>query len=103
MKKSKRLAKTSAEATARAPAKAWKWWPWTAALAGLYAVMEIYGPALHGPFVMDDLALPYMSPGIALQPFVAWINGLRPLLMLTFWVDYQRSGIEPFGYHLTNV
>jgi tetratricopeptide (TPR) repeat protein len=107
MKKSKRLAKTSAEAAARTPAKspvtAWKWWPWAAALAALYAVMEIYGPALHGPFVMDDLALPYMTPGIALRPFAAWLRGVRPLLMFTFWVDYQRGGTEPFGYHLTNV
>ncbi|HEV2199788.1 MAG TPA: hypothetical protein VGR73_08195 [Bryobacteraceae bacterium] len=107
MKKSKRLARTNAEAAARTPAKspgkAWQWWPWAAALAGLYAVMEIYGPALRGPFVFDDRALPYMSPSIALQPFAAWIRGVRPLLMFTFWLDYQRGGIEPSGYHLTNV
>ncbi len=120
MKKTKRLAKTNAEAAARTPAstspvgnhvnaagrgpaKPWTWWPWAAALAALFVALEIYGPALHGPFVFDDRVLPFMSPSIELQPFVAWIAGVRPLLMFSFWLDYQRGGVDPFGYHLTNV
>jgi tetratricopeptide (TPR) repeat protein len=119
MKKTKRLAKTNAEAAARTAnaspahsnvnaagrrlAKSWTWWPWAVALAALFVALEIYGPALRGPFVLDDRALPFMSPTIELQPFAAWIAGVRPLLMLSFWVDYQRGGVDPFGYHLTNV
>ena len=33
----------------------------------------------------------------------AWIAGVLPLLMFSFWLDYQRGGIDPNGYHLTNL
>jgi hypothetical protein len=113
MKKTKRLAKTNAEAAARTPSdakaesasghgKPWVWWPWAVALAALFLALEIYGPALRGPFVLDDRVLPFMSPSIELQPLAAWIKGVRPLLMFSFWLDYKRGGIDPFGYHLTN-
>jgi Flp pilus assembly protein TadD len=111
MKKTKRLAKTNAEAATRANTnptdpgakKSWIWWPWAAALAALFVALEIYGPALRGPFLFDDRVLPFMSPSIGLQPFSAWIAGVRPLLMFSFWLDYQRGGIDPNGYHLTNL
>lgn len=103
MKKTKRLAKTSAEQSAPPSAKTWKWWPWAAALAAIFVTLEIYGPALRGPFVLDDRVLPFMAPGVELQPFSAWIAGVRPLLMFTFWLDYQHGGLDPLGYHLTNV
>jgi hypothetical protein len=101
MKKSRRLAKTNSEAPA--PAESWTWWPWLAGLAALFVVLEIYGPALHGPFVLDDRALPFMSPTIEVAPFWSWIGYVRPLLMLSFWLNYQSGGIQPFGYHLANV
>jgi Flp pilus assembly protein TadD len=120
MKKTKRLARTKAEDAARTPAGAkatdpnvgtagqqrptsWMWWPWAAALAAIFVTLEIYGPALHGPFVFDDRVLPFMSPTIGLQPFAAWIAGVRPLLMFSFWLDYQRGGVDPVGYHVTNL
>jgi tetratricopeptide (TPR) repeat protein len=103
MKKSKRLAKANPEVAA-APARSafWTWWPWAAGFAALLAALEIYGPALHGPFVLDDRTLPYMNPSVEGAPLSAWL-GVRPLLMLSFWLNYQNGGLEPFGYHLVNV
>jgi hypothetical protein len=102
MKKARRLAKTSSETAAPAPVKSWNWWPWAAALAALIVALEIYSPAMHGPFVLDDRALPYMTPNIEGAPLRAWL-GIRPLLMFTFWLNYQDGRLDPFGYHLVNV
>ena len=102
MKKVRRLAKTNSETAVPKPAPSWNWWPWAAAFAALIVALEIYSPAMHGPFVLDDRTLPYMAPTIEGAPFRAWI-GVRPLLMFTFWLNYQSAGPEPFGYHLVNV
>jgi len=104
MKKSKRP--TRAENPAAAvevvqPKRAW--WPWAAALAGLFLVLEVYGPSLNGAFVLDDRYLPFMDPGIAAASLQGWILGLRPLLSFSYWLNYQSGGIESYGYHLTNV
>jgi tetratricopeptide (TPR) repeat protein len=78
-------------------------WPLFAAVAGaLLAVFWAYGPAMHGPFLFDDTVLPFALPGFA-QPLRAWIGGLRPLLMFTYWVNVQISGSDTFSYHLVNV
>ena len=103
MKKSKRLAKTSSEIPAQEVAESWTWWPWVAALAALLVVLEIYSPALHGPFVLDDRTLPFMAPDMEGTPLSGWISFVRPLLIFTFWLNYQSGGIDPFGYHLVNV
>src|SRR5262249_13264145 len=37
-------------------------------------------------------------------PLNNWIGGLRPLLMFSFWLNYQNAGSQDtFGYHLVNV
>lgn len=103
MKKSKRqrAEKTAGAAIAPQPKRAW--WPWVAALAGLFVVIEAYGPALSGAFVLDDRYLPFMDPNAAQMTLRNWIMGLRPLLYFSYWLNFQTSGIEPYGYHLTNV
>ena len=103
MKKSKRLEKTSSEIPAQETAPSWTWWPWVAAFAALLVVLEIYGPALHGPFVLDDRTLPFMTPGMEDKPLSGWLSFVRPLLIYTFWLNYQSGGLDPFGYHLVNV
>jgi tetratricopeptide (TPR) repeat protein len=106
MKKSKRLRATEPVADSKETAPAGKnfvWWPWAAALGALILAFEIYGPALHGPFVLDDRNLPFMTPGIERQPFLAWLGDTRPVLMLSFWLNFQSSGTEPYLYHVTNV
>jgi hypothetical protein len=107
MKKQKRPQESKPAAPA-APERSWPawwpaWWQWLAALAGLFVVFEVYGPALNGPFVLDDLNLPYMSPDIATKPLKAWFGATRWLLSLSFWVDYQISATDPHTYHVVNV
>ncbi|MCU1338055.1 MAG: Tetratricopeptide 2 repeat protein [Bryobacterales bacterium] len=104
MKKSKRqprAEKTSLAIEASTPKRAW--WPWAAALAGLFVALEVYGPALSGAFVLDDRYLPFMDPNAAQATLSNWIQGMRPLLQFSYWLNFQSSGTEPYGYHLTNV
>jgi protein O-mannosyl-transferase len=110
MKKSKRLRHAEA-ATAKPPAAtappgartAFLWWPWVAALAGLVLVFEIYGPALNGPFVLDDLYLPFGNKQLQGLTFIQWASDPRPLLMISFWLNHYFSGDAPYAYHATNV
>jgi len=106
MKKSKRqqrAEKTAAATETQKPKRAW--WPWAAALAGLIVVLEVYGPALSGAFVLDDRYLPFMDPGAAQLPFQTWVTGLRPLLYFSYWLNFhfQSNAVDPEAYHLTNV
>lgn len=72
-----------------------------AAIAAACLAFALYSPALHGPFVFDDLHQPY-----ALERFPAdlqaWISGVRPVLMLSYWLNHQLSA-GTFGFHLCNV
>jgi len=101
-KKSKRPAPMVVEAEPRTD----PWiWIYAASLAiALFAAFEVYWPAIHGPFLLDDTHLTYMLPNAADIPLRGWIHQLRPLLMFTFWLNYQQSGAqETFGYHAVNV
>ena len=83
---------------------------WT--MAALLALMTLcaYFPAIQGGFIWDDDD--YVTENQTLRS----IEGLKqiwlspkatpqyyPLVHSTFWVEYQLWGIEPLGYHLTNV
>ena len=100
-KRQQRVEKTPAVAEMHKPKRVW--WPWAAALAGLIAVFEVYGPALSGAFVLDDRYLPFMDPSAAQMPFRTWVTGLWPLLYFSYWLNFRSSGIDPETYHLTNV
>src|ERR1700733_7338551 len=103
MKKPKRQQRVEKTASAEAPKRTRVWWPWVAALAGLVVVLEVYGPALSGAFVLDDRYLLFMDPNAAQMSLHTWITGMRPLLNLSYWLNFQSRGIEPETYHLTNV
>ena len=62
-----------------------------------------YLPALRGPFLFDDLALPYGRPNAATAPYGSFLSGVRPLLYSTFWLETRVWGTEPFGYHVVNL
>mgnify|MGYP001591329481 CR=1 FL=1 len=101
MRKKRREAERQAPPARPAPRRAW---PYAlAVLAALLATLEAYGPALGGPFLFDDLYLPFTRPGLAEAPLSVWLAGVRPLLMLSFWLNFRLSGLEPFSYHLFNV
>jgi tetratricopeptide (TPR) repeat protein len=67
-------------------------------MLALYA----YAPALRGEFLFDDSYLPFLVPGMAEAPLRAWL-GVRPFLMISYWLNYQSSGLDPYPYHMVNV
>jgi tetratricopeptide (TPR) repeat protein len=82
----------------------WFWIYAASLLIGLFAAFEVYWPAIHGPFLLDDMHLTYMRPDAADISFRDWIHQLRPLLMFTFWLNYQAAGAQDtFGYHAFNL
>jgi len=101
-KKSKRVAPVVVTA---APQANPLFWIYAAGLAiALVAVFEVYWPALHGPFLLDDQHLPYMLPRAPHMRLISWLRQMRPLLMFSFWLNFQQSGAEnTFGYHLVNL
>lgn len=79
-------------------------WHYTVALAAaLFLVFQVYGPALHGPFLFDDTYLLMNRPEQADLPLRTWVSGVRPMLMFTYWVNYKASGLNTFSYHAWNV
>ncbi|MBI2680833.1 MAG: tetratricopeptide repeat protein [Candidatus Solibacter usitatus] len=80
------------------------YWPYAlAAILALAAVFEAYQPALYGPFVFDDNFLPFRNPRFATHELRPWLIGVRPLLMFSYWVNFELSGGETFSYHALNV
>ena len=82
----------------------WMWIYAAGLVIALFAAFEVYWPAIHGPFLLDDTHLTYMQPDAADIPLRAWVSQLRPLLMFSYWLNYQQSGAQnTFGYHAFNV
>src|SRR4030095_10550793 len=71
--------------------------------AALFVVIQAYGPALHGPFLFDDPYLPMNIQAIRNGGLMNWINGVRALLMLSYWSNYQLAGSDTSQYHEWNV
>jgi len=85
-------------------------WPYAIGLlAAVFVVFEVYWPAMSGQFLLDDTYLPYMSTSYVAASLFTWIKGLRPLLMFSYWLNFQyadpaRVGMQDtFGYHFVNV
>ncbi len=101
-KKSKRLAPSAVAVEPRTD----PWiWIYAASLGiALFVAFQVYWPAIRGPFLLDDTYLTYTRPDAADIPLMKWFNQPRQLLMFTFWLNYQQSGVrETFGYHAFNV
>ena len=77
-------------------------WAWLFAAATIIAGLA-YSPALTGPFVFDDYHLPFSNPNAGNLPIAFWIGGVRPLLMASYWINYQVSGIYAPSYHFFNL
>jgi tetratricopeptide (TPR) repeat protein len=98
-----KAAKKRREAPAPKPAAGGRGWlPFVLAGAALILAFWAYGPALRGPFLFDDTVLPF-SPPDAAAPFLAWVRGVRPVLMATYWLNARISGDDPFSYHVISV
>jgi tetratricopeptide (TPR) repeat protein len=68
------------------------------------AVLWLYSPAWNGQFIFDDLSLPFCKP-VRHASLSAWISnsGVRPVLMISYWLNYRISGDNPFSYHFLNL
>ncbi len=88
-------------APARTAAKP-RWPMWTALGAALIAAWWAYSPALHGPFLFDDMVLAFLHPDMK-ERFTILSAGVRPVTMFTYWLNVKLSGEEPFSFHFLNV
>ena len=79
MKSNKRSSGRRADAAAAAVPPATTsprfWYYAIGVVAAVFVAFEVYGPALHGPFLFDDRYLPFFLPGWAEAPFRSWIAG----------------------------
>ncbi len=106
--------------SAKAPATSGAWpasWPtavfirWGPFIAGgfiVLAALAAYGNSFSGPFVFDDLPTITDNPtirhlGSAWFPPVDSTAGGRPLLNLTFALNYAISGTAAWSYHALNL
>ncbi len=81
-----------------------RWWiPLACCCAAALIVFQVYAPAIRAPFFFDDYALPFTLQTYRVRPLIEWLSGVRPVLMFTYWVNYQQSGIEPRTYHILNI
>src|SRR5262245_50944132 len=73
-------------------------------IASLVLSICAYGPALKGPFIFDDYALPFRNPAVMGESFLQWIKTVRPVLMASYWMNFRISGGEStLSYHLINL
>lgn len=88
-------------------------------LAVFALTLAVYIPSLSAPFVWDDHYLILKAPRVTepqpLRDYFAsgfWVKGdvdpvgrnyYRPLTILSLALDYRVHGINPGGYHLTNI
>ena len=82
-------------------------WHQYSILAISYAVLAFlaYGASLSSAFISDDYNLIHgVSRG---GPFGIFSHAptdyFRPIVSLSIWTDYQLYGLNPIGYHVTNV
>src|SRR5260370_35052300 len=62
----------------------------------------VSSPVLSGGFVFDDDALPFRT-GAHDASLWAWLTGVRPFLMFSYWWNYRISGEDPYSYHVLNL
>lgn len=90
----------------RAESRGW----WSGIVALVAVVVLAYANGLGGPFVLDDSSAIAENPSIR-SLRTAWsppadrgtpVTG-RPLVNVTLAIDYAWHGLNPRGYHVTNV
>lgn len=96
------LRKPDAKQAPPARAASRLWWYAAGIFLACFTVFEAYGPVLYGPFVFDDRYLPFNVPNFSDQ-LRFWLAGVRPLLMLSYWLNFRISGLATFSYHLFNI
>ena len=97
-----RVQETTATASTQ-PGTPWYTTSWAVAPLLLLLGFLAYSAAIRGPLLFDDLTLPIASPFYSDAPFSAWLKGVRPVLMLTYWFNYTPGSSSTFAYHATNI
>ena len=63
-----------------------------------------YSNSLTNGYAYDDLDIIVKNPNIrSFESVVSSLHSYRPIRWFTFALDYQLWGLDPFGYHLSNV
>jgi len=73
-------------------------------LVCLGVVLAVYFPTFWGEWIYDDLPVIVKNPDI--QSFSNFLKDTypgRPLRELTYLLDYQFFGLEPWGYRIQNI
>ncbi len=79
-------------------------WVSFAVFAGaLVLTFVLYWSSVKAPFLFDDIGLSFYAPTFPHESLKAWLRGVRPVLFLTYWLSYQISGRETWGYHLIGI
>ncbi len=102
MKSKKQEHRKPGRSTAAAARQDTRWPVYAAIGAALIAAWWAYSPSLHGPFLFDDNVLPFALPGFQAS-LSAWIHGVRPVTMFTYWINARLSGDDPFTYHVLSL
>jgi tetratricopeptide (TPR) repeat protein len=76
----------------------------TAAAIFILGALVLYWSSLQAPFLFDDLYLVFRSKSIlSLANLPKMLHHNRPLVILTYALNYALDGYRPFGYHLFQV
>jgi len=102
--KTKTVRNSSAAAPSKAIVSEGRSWLWAKLFAAaLLLAGVVYLPSLSGPLIFDDHSLPFSDAHAARMPASFWIGGVRPVLMATYWLNYELSGTQTFSYRAFNL
>lgn len=81
---------------------------WLCAIGLVCVVSLAYSSSFDGKFIYDDedsiVANPSFQSSMPLaQRMLSFFDRQRPVVYLTFWVNYQIGVLNPWGYHLVNL
>lgn len=72
-----------------------------------FVTLIIYYKSLFGSFIFDDVIVILQEPLLKKENFFDFLKELpfreRPIRLLTFYLDRQIWGLNPFGYRFTNL
>ncbi|HWB96963.1 MAG TPA: tetratricopeptide repeat protein [Bryobacteraceae bacterium] len=104
MKAKKRAVSTAqvSSKTAPPPARISVWAYIIGAFVVFCVALQAYAPSWNGPFLFDDAYLPFYAPNFP-PDLRVWVSGVRPLLMLTYWINFRFSELSTPSYHFGNV
>lgn len=95
------------EARRATPVRRRVWWPYLLVVA---AIAGVYANSLRGPFVFDDRAtivdndtIEDLGTGRVLHPPRETPVAGRPVVNLSFAVNYAAGGRDVAGYHVVNI